>query len=602
MICCLNPNCQNPACDRELKICPECGIDLLVLENRYSPLKSIGRGGFGKTYLAEDIKKFGEQCVIKQFAPYYGNDSETEKNRFRDEAKQLQRLGEHPQIPALLAFFAERGYLYFVQQYVAGENLAEELERCGLFDEARIRDFLQDLLGILQVVHQQGVIHRDLKPYNIMRRKSDQKLVLIDFGISKQVEANSATGTSIGSLGYSPLEQFWGGKAYPSSDLYSLGATAFYLMSGISPHEILAIRMEETSPAHAHNWVEDWRKHVKQPIGDNLGAVLDKLLHMDYKQRYQSAGDVLRDLQQGSFDPTATKVQHTRPAPQTQPATPIEPNSPTDNQQKRSIWHTLKWVIGGSFGLFILAIGILLVLPVKSPTGDISSDLGNLTENAYSYLERGKTRSAADNLQGALADFNQAIELKATAESYSERGQVKDKLKDKQGALADFGESLKLNPNSSEVYYYRASVEDDLNDNQTALADLNKSLGLNQNNSLSLIARGRLHEKLGNKTQALTDLNAAIKIDSRSSYAYMSRAGLLTNLNKRAEAIADYDRAIVLDPAGSIYEYYQRGILHQELNHTAQAKADFQKTIQLAKAAGKESDYTDAAVRLQQLK
>jgi serine/threonine protein kinase len=626
MTCCLNPSCKNPPSAQDLSTCPECGIELVVLENRYRPLKAIGRGGFGKTYLAEDIKKFGEQCVIKQFAPYSGNDSETERTRFQDEAKQLQRLGEHPQIPTLLAFFNERGYLYFVQQYVAGENLAEELDRRGVFDEVRIRDFLEDLLGILQVVHQQGVIHRDIKPYNIMRRKSDDKLVLIDFGISKQLEANPATGTSIGSLGYSPLEQFWGGKAYPSSDLYSLGVTAFYLMSGNSPHEILAIAMEETSPAHAHNWAEHWRKYVHQPVGDNLGRVLDKLMHIDHKHRYQSANDVLWDLQQG-MDPGETKVQRQHQPIQSiqldqtiQPIQSIQPTQlaqpvlqplvdaivPIDpNQPNRSIWHTFKWILGGSFGLFVLAIVILLNIPnipVKSPTGEVSNDLGVRPEDAYAYLERGRTRNTADNLKGALADFNQAVELQSTAESYSERGQVKDKLKDKQGALADFAEALKLNPSSSEIYYYRASVYNDLNNNQAALADLNKSLILDKNNTLSLIARGRLYEKLNNKTQALADLNAAIKIDNRSSYAYMSRAGLFASQNQRAEAIADYDRAIVLDPTGSIYEYYQRGILHQELNHQAQAKADFQTTLQLAKQAGTEKDYADAKVRLQQLK
>jgi serine/threonine protein kinase/Tfp pilus assembly protein PilF len=629
MTCCLNPSCKNPPSAQDLNTCPECGIELVVLENRYRPLKAIGRGGFGKTYLAEDIKKFGEQCVIKQFAPYSGNDSETERTRFQDEAKQLQRLGEHPQIPTLLAFFTERGYLYFVQQYVAGENLAEELDRRGVFDEVRIRNFLEDLLGILQVVHQQGVIHRDIKPYNIMRRKSDDKLVLIDFGISKQLEANPSTGTSIGSLGYSPLEQFWGGKAYPSSDLYSLGVTAFYLISGSSPHEILAIAMEETSPAHAHNWAEHWRKYVKQPISDNLGGVMDKLMHIDHKHRYQSANDVLWDLQQGNLDLVSTRVQQYQPKQPIQPIQlaqtiqAIQPIQPTQLAQpmqplaeaivpalshdrpKRSIWYTLKWIVGGSFGLFVLAIVILLNIPnipTKSPTGEVSNDLGVQTENAYAYLERGKTRSAADNLKGALADFNQAVELQSTAESYSERGQVKDKLKDKQGALADFEAGLKLNPSSAEIYYYRASVYDDLNNNQAALADLNKSLDLNQNNSLALIARGRLYEKLNNKTQALADLNAAIKIDNRSSYAYMSRAGLFASQNKRTEAIADYDRSIVLDPTGSIYEYYQRGILHQELNHQAQARADFQTTLQLAKKAGTEKDYADATVRLQQLK
>jgi serine/threonine protein kinase len=599
MICCLNPNCNNPASAPELKSCPECGIDLLVLENRYRPLKAIGRGGFGKTYLAEDIKKFGEKCVIKQFAPYSGNDSDTEKNRFQDEAKQLQRLGEHPQIPALLAFFSERGYLYFVQQYIEGENLAEELERRGIFDEARVRGFLEDLLGILQVVHQQGVIHRDLKPYNIMRRKSDQKLVLIDFGISKQLEANPSTGTSIGSLGYSPLEQFWGGKAYPSSDLYSLGVTAFFLMSGISPHQILAIAMEETSPAHAHNWAEHWRNYVEYPVSDNLGAVLDKLMQIDHKQRYQSASDVLADLTGRKMHQQKTQVQYT-PTAQPHLKTPVGTELSVQPQKTRSIWHTIQGIAGGILGVFVLGVVILASLSDKSPTGDTSKDLGDRSENAYAYLERGKTRSTADKDRDALADFNRAIELQPTAESYRERGQVKDKLKDKQGALADFAEALKLQPNDAETYYQRASVERDLGNKNQALTDLNKSLDLQSNNILALIARGNVSIDLGNKAQALTDFNTAIKLDNRSSYAYMSRADLYGSQGKREQAIADYDRAILLDPS-SFYQHYQRGILHQELNHKAKAIEDFQRTIELAKKAGQEKDYADAAVRLQQL-
>lgn len=600
MICCLNPNCNNPAGKPELKSCPECGIELLTLENRYRPLKSIGRGGFGKTYLAEDIKKFGEKCVIKQFAPYSGNDSDSEKARFQDEAKQLQRLGEHPQIPTLLAFFTERGYLYFVQQYVEGENLAEELERCGVFDEAQIRDFLQDLLGILQVVHQQGTIHRDLKPYNIMRRKSDRKLVLIDFGISKQLEANSATGTSIGSLGYSPLEQFWGGKAYPSSDLYSLGVTAFFLMSGISPHQILAIAMEETSPAHAHNWAEHWRKYVEHPVSDNLGAVLDKLMHIDHKQRYQSASDALADLNRQQQFQAKTKVQSTDRVPSNPP--PTADTIAVTLPQSKPVGTNVKLLWGGGLGLISLALVLLLATGKSTPpVGNTSKDLGDRAENAYAYLERGKTRAGADNFQDALSDFNRAIELQPTAETYRERGQTRDKLKDKQGALADFAEALKLQPSDAETYYQRASVQKDLGNKNQALTDLNKSLDLQSNNVLALIARGNIAIEMGNKNQALADFNTAIKLDSRSSYAYMSRADLYASQGKRELAIADFDRAIVLDPS-SFYQHYQRGILHQELNHTAQAKADFLKTIELAKKAGQEKDYADAAVRLQQLK
>jgi serine/threonine protein kinase len=593
MICCLNPSCQNPTCEEDVNFCPECGTELVILENRYRPLQSIGRGGFGKTYLAKDIKKFAEKCVIKQFAPYSGDDSDSEKMRFRDEAKQLQKLGEHPQIPSLLAFFAERGYLYFVQQYVAGENLAEELERHGLFDEEQIREFLVDLLGILQVVHQYGVIHRDVKPYNIMRRQSDRKLVLIDFGISKQLEVNAATGTSIGSLGYSPLEQVWGGKAYPASDLYSLGVTAFYLMSGINPREILVRILEETSPEQAHNWVKNWRRYIQQPVSDDLGIVLDKLLHIDHKQRYQSATEVLGDLR----NPANSFLSRT-PSP-----APSQTKTMISLSKNRFHWSNIKLLfLGVSAG--VVGFGILILMlsaPSTVPTGSISKDLGDQPENANAYLERGQKRSLADQFPEALADFNRALQLQPTmAESYNERAQVKNNLKDKQGALADFEQAIKLKPNWGEVYYQRATVYKDLGNERQALADLDTAINLQQNHVFARIERGNLHAKMGNKPLALQNFNEALKIDGRSSYAYMSRAGFFASANERKKAIADYDQAIILDP-NSYYQYYERGILHQELNNKVQAKSDFKMSLQLAKKAGAEKDYTDAAVRIQQM-
>ncbi len=564
---------------------------MAILENRYQPLKSIGRGGFGKTYLAADIKKFGEQCVIKQFAPSSGDDSETEKNRFQEEAKQLQRLGEHPQIPALLAFFSERGYLYFVQQYVAGENLAEEVAEHGLFTEAKVRSFLQDLLGILQVVHQQGIIHRDIKPYNIMRRKSDQKLVLIDFGISKQFEVNAPTGTSIGSLGYSPLEQVWGGKAYPASDLYSLGITAFYLMSGIPPHRILAELLEETSPEQAHNWVQQWRRYINNPVSNELGLVLDRLLHVDHKQRYQSATEVLRALD-GEQAPRS--------------------NAPTQRVTTYNVATSsnslTKLLIGSGLGLMGSILLLVVVINMTRPKPDLSpllssasQDLGDRAENAVAYLERGKTKSAADKPTEALADFNKSIQLQPTiADSYNERGQVRSQLEDKQGALTDFNKAIELKPKWSEAYYQRAGVHDDLGNTNQAINDLNKSLKLDESNALAFIHRGNLHLKKNNQTQALQDFNAGIKLDSQSAYGYMSRASFFAKTNQKVQAIADYDQAIKIEPE-DVYYHYERGILHQELNNKAKAKADFEATMKFAKQTGKEKDYVDATARLRQV-
>ena len=276
---------------------------------RYRPRKSLGSGGFGKTYLAEDVERFNEICVIKQFAPSIQGTAglQIATRLFEQEAKRLQQLGEHPQIPTLLAYFEQDDRLYLVQQYIEGQNLLDELEQQGTFHEQKIRELLLDLLNILKVVHQQKVIHRDLKPENIIRRRSDRKVVLIDFGASKQLTATAMAtpGTTIGSFGYVPMEQMQGGEAYPSSDLYSLGASCFHLLTGIHPWELWKTQ--------AYGWVQGWRQHLQQPVSEELGRILDKLLQEDYEKRYQSAEEVLADLNRQLPQP---KVSPTIPVQQ----------------------------------------------------------------------------------------------------------------------------------------------------------------------------------------------------------------------------------------------------------------------------------------------
>ncbi|MFB8791367.1 MAG: serine/threonine-protein kinase [Potamolinea sp.] len=301
MICCLNSDCHNPPCSDDTKFCPNCGTQLVELR-RYRPIKQLGSGGFGKTYLAEDIERFNQPCVIKQFAPQSQGTSALEmaSRLFEEEARRLQHLGEHSQIPTLLAYFKQDNRLYLVQQYIKGANLLDEVEFLGVFSEQKIQELLLDLLNILKSVHQEKVIHRDIKPENIIRRKSDKKFVLIDFGASKQLSGTilSKQGTSIGSFGYVPMEQMDSGEAYPASDLYSLGATCFHLLSGVNPWDLWK--------RQGYGWVKNWRQHLGKSVSQELGCVLDKLLQEDYRQRYQSAEEVLQDLNRQSSPPSAS--------------------------------------------------------------------------------------------------------------------------------------------------------------------------------------------------------------------------------------------------------------------------------------------------------
>lgn len=300
MLCCVNPDCSKPVNPEKNNYCHSCRAELIpLLGGRYRPTQVLSdEGGFGRTYLAEDIHKLNECCVVKQFAPKLQGTGPLTKaiELFKQEASRLQELAEHRQIPTLLAYFEQNNYLFLVQQFIDGQNLLKEWQTRGSYSETEIRELLLDLLPVLKFIHVRGVIHRDIKPQNIIRRQSDGRLVLIDFGASKQLTATVQTkmGTVIGSHGYTALEQMQDGKAYPASDLFSLGATSFHLLTGVRPSQLW---MQQ-----GYGWVASWRQYLSNPgkngvfLSVELCEVLDKLLQLDIQKRYQSADEVITDL------------------------------------------------------------------------------------------------------------------------------------------------------------------------------------------------------------------------------------------------------------------------------------------------------------------
>lgn len=314
---CLNPDCLTANGSIKLEYCQKCG-GKLRLKERYRALKIIGKGGFGRTFLAIDEDKPSKpDCVIKQFLPQAQGTSSLEKasELFAQEAERLDHLGKHPQIPELLAYFTFDKRQYLIQQFIEGLNLQQELNLKGNFNEEKIRAFLADILPILKYVHQNKVIHRDIKPENLIRRASDQKIFLVDFGASKVIENTSlsVTGTVIGSAQYASPEQSMGKPQY-CSDLYSLGVTCLHLLTGIDPFDLF-----DTGEG---DWV--WRDYlVDNPVSDELGQVLDKLVQSGYKKRYQSVDEVMRAL---NLTQSINKQQLTQQVQQSYPTikTPIQ--------------------------------------------------------------------------------------------------------------------------------------------------------------------------------------------------------------------------------------------------------------------------------------
>jgi WD40 repeat protein len=296
MIYCLYPDCKQPINVDHAIACESCGKKLTpLLRGRYRAVRALGQGGFGKTFLAVDEDRLKARCVIKQLSPQLKSLKALEKavQLFEQEAIRLNELGEHPHIPSLLAYFEHEQRLYLVQQFIDGETLAQELARRGCFNEQKIREVLAGLLPILKFVHDRNVIHRDITPANIIRRKLDHRLVLIDFGIAKVLqEADSSIvtpGTKIGTEGYAPIEQLRNGRAFPASDLYSLGATCLYLMTQTKP--------EELYDPILGNW--QWRSKLADRglvITDGLGKILDRMLKDLVSERYQSVAEIMQDL------------------------------------------------------------------------------------------------------------------------------------------------------------------------------------------------------------------------------------------------------------------------------------------------------------------
>ena len=270
-----------------------------LLDGRYRVVQELAAGGFAQTYLAEDTRLPGNpKCVVKHLKPVIEEPVFRAKamDLFRAEAETLQRLGRHEQIPQLYAYFEEDGEFFLVQEFIAGHLLSTELPPGSRMSESRVLRMVQELLLILQFVHSYNVIHRDVKPSNIIRRHSDGKLVLIDFGTVKQVQAdvlgtratsqiNQAKATlPIGTPGYMSKEQERG-KAVASSDIYALGMVALQALTGMHPSELKRDDKREII----------WRDHAK--VSREFGAILDCMVRYDPNNRYRRTLEVLTDVE-----------------------------------------------------------------------------------------------------------------------------------------------------------------------------------------------------------------------------------------------------------------------------------------------------------------
>jgi serine/threonine protein kinase len=403
-----------------------------ILGNRYEIVRELGRGGFGRSYLAIDLNKFGEQCVLKEFAPQvHGKDELIKaKELFEREAGVLYKL-QHPQIPAFRELFrvneGQAESLLLVQNYIEGETyldrLNQRLKQQQVFSEAEVIDLLHDLLPVLDYIHRLGVIHRDISPDNIIYRYRDRLPVLIDFGGVKEIAAtvvsrfsNAKIATRIGKQGYAPDEQMMRGKVSPSSDLYAVGATALTLLTGKDASTIY-------NPAEA-KW--EWRKYVN--LSPKFSEIIDRLLQYNPQNRYQSVTELLTVLPpRNSYPainfPTPVPPNHLTPithanqisqlktleiSPRTAPISPAQTELPTrdPNEWKKPAWQVTK-VMSGVLISCLLISGLVKWVQAINPIGAIKNQIDTATSGIVKSIPN--PLKSPPSVQQRQQDLNQKL-------------------------------------------------------------------------------------------------------------------------------------------------------------------------------------------------
>jgi serine/threonine protein kinase len=571
-----------------------------LLDGRYEIVQVLGGGAFGKTFLAKDLKRPGHpQCVVKQLS-YSSQDPialEAARRLFKKEAEILEKLGRHEQIPTLLAEFEQEKEFYLVQQLIDGHPLNHEIQPNQRWTEQQVIQLLTEVLPILAFVHGQGVIHRDIKPSNLMRRSVDGKLVLIDFGAVKEINSQLPHGqltptAAIGTAAYMPMEQFHGFPQF-NSDIYALGMITIQALLGLPAHDLTRLR-DHTSPSPGEIV---WRNQVA--VSSTLADVIDKMVSVDWRKRYQSANEVLAQMSKIpayplGFSPTPTKI--------------TSKNLP---QFKIKVKPSI--VIGVAAVIVVAGIGFAVYhqLPTtkavefyrrgleKLEKKDKSGAIRDFTEAiklnpkyAEAYYQRANAHFLANNYQQSAEDVSKAIEFKNNYfEAYTRHCAALLLLQQPQKAEAECTQAIKINPMYADAYLNRANARRNLKNKEGALEDFTKlTKDVNPYDPQAYINRGVLYiEQFQDYDKAIADYNQALQLTTNkpdiAAIAYDGRGNALAAQNKAQAAIDDFTQAIE-KKKDFAQAYFNRGRVYAALDSREEAIQDFEKADTLCSQQG----------------
>ncbi|WP_442921862.1 tetratricopeptide repeat protein [Microcoleus sp. ARI1-A5] len=538
-----------------------------LLDRRYRVVQILSSGAFGQTYLSVDTRRPGHpQCVVKQLRPPSNTSTvlKTAYRLFKQEAEILEKLGKHDQIPFLLAYFEESNQFYLVEEFVPGHALNREIVAGQPWREEQVLALLEEVLKLLAFVHSQGVIHRDVNPSNLIRRKPDGKLVLIDFGSVKEVtnhvseyDTEFPRTIATGTPAYMPIEQFQGNPQF-SSDIYAVGMMAIQAITGLPGTDLP--KLQDPSPSHTGEIV--WRNRAQcSPV---LANIMDKMVCHQFSKRYQSADEVLAAL---------SKLRHRQEPGNTAQKTSISPSLLSSNSFSSRLGTRFWWLIFAGCG----AIGLVFLFNYCSRPNPIK---------AKEYYEKGVEKSRNQDAAAALQDFNKSIQLNPTnPETFYRRGNANYDLKKYSEAIADYSQAIALNPNYFQAYFNRGLARRDFNDKRGAIEDYTQVLNLHPNDADTYYERGVTYLELQDYKTAIGDFTEVIRLQPNLVKAYHSRGLARAGSADLQGAIGDYTEAIKLD-AQNVDAFYSRGRARFHLGDYQGALADYSQVIAIDPKSG----------------
>ena len=499
----------------------------------YRVLQEIARGGVAVVYRARD--PLGKTVAVKLLE---AREREGSRRRFAGEVKALARL-RHPHVVEILDHGEHEGAPWLALELVEGESLQDRL-RLGPLSVAEAVQVARQLAQALSYVHGCGVLHRDLKPDNVLLR--GQSALLTDFGLALDEQDDSPnrltlSGTFLGTPGYWSPEQAQGAtrEIGPRSDIYGLGAVLYACLTGEPPIKARSLnehleqaRFRSVTPPRA----------LRPEVPEWLDALCMRCLEVDPDQRPESAEAVSRELL------TAATAAH--PAPSAGRARPLL-----------------------ALGLLLGALLVALGLWWRHDPGADERARGDRLQLEFRWRD-------------AHQAYTEAIAKNpADAEAYALRAQVKLFLRDEQGSVADAERAVELGPDLAVAWLRRGISRAKVGRHEEALADLDRALELEPENAAIWANRGGVLERLGRHEEALADLSRSVELDPEDATAWSSRGGVQSKLGREAEALADYTHALVLDPT-HVETLYSQGVLFLNTEDHERALVALGRAIEIA--------------------